>query len=151
MRTACGPATTSYHFGIDLRAITPTSAKVRVTRTTSSQYLMVLSIRSNESSAIPMRRMTKAQVTGFNAPLTHSFDLRLAFGTAAILKRAGIGIPPMIGSTRQMLAPDAITTLVTVFWILFYVLVLYWFYRIFRRMEKTLQEIKKALENKTAT
>ncbi len=56
----------------------------------------------------------------------------------------------MVDSTRQTVGFD-ITSLISVFWILFYVLVFYWFYSILRRMERTLQEIKKALESKTGT
>jgi len=41
-----------------------------------------------------------------------------------------------------------VASLITLFWILFYFLVFYWFYRVLRRMEKTLLEIEKLLESK---
>ena len=68
---------------------------------------------------------------------------------AISLSEQGAETPPMVGSTRQTVGLD-ISSLISVFWILFYALVFYWFYSHLRRMEKTLQEIKKALESKTA-
>ena len=54
----------------------------------------------------------------------------------------------MADFSRQVIGFD-VTSLITLFWILFYFLVFYWFYSILKRMEKTLLEIKKLLESKT--
>ena len=54
----------------------------------------------------------------------------------------------MADFSRQVIGSD-VTSLITLFWILFYFLVFYWFYSILKRMEKTLLEIKKLLESKT--
>ena len=53
----------------------------------------------------------------------------------------------MAGLSRQVVAFD-VNSLITLFWALFYVLIFYWFYRILKRMEKTLLEIKQLLEGK---
>ena len=55
----------------------------------------------------------------------------------------------MAGLSRQVVAFD-VNSLITLFWALFYVLIFYWFYRILKRMEKTLLEIKQLLEGKDA-
>ena len=53
----------------------------------------------------------------------------------------------MVEVARQTVVFD-VASLITLSWILFYFLVFYWFYRILKRMEKTLLEIKKLLESK---
>jgi len=55
----------------------------------------------------------------------------------------------MAGFTRQTVDFD-VTSLISIFWFLVYILIFYWFYSILRRMEKSLEEIKKLLESKTA-
>jgi len=54
----------------------------------------------------------------------------------------------MAGFSRQVVSVD-VTSLIILIWILFSFLVFYWFYSILKRIEKTLQEIKKLLESKT--
>ena len=56
----------------------------------------------------------------------------------------------MIRLSRQSIGFDS-TSLITLFYLLFYFLVFYWFYSILKRMEKTLTDIKKLLENKAST
>ena len=55
----------------------------------------------------------------------------------------------MAGISRQAIAVDT-NTIFLVFWFLIIVGVLYWFYSALKRIEKTLLEIKKILENKTS-
>lgn len=53
----------------------------------------------------------------------------------------------MRGFSRQQIGFDT-TSLISIFWLLFYIIVFYWFYSIVKRMDKTIQEIKKLLESK---
>ena len=53
----------------------------------------------------------------------------------------------MAGISRQTIAVDA-NTMFLLFWFFILVGVLYWFYSVLKRIEKTLLEIKKLLENK---
>jgi hypothetical protein len=56
----------------------------------------------------------------------------------------------MIRLSRQTIGFDP-TSLITIFYLLFYFLIFYWFYSILKRMEKTLTDIKKLLESKPST
>lgn len=48
--------------------------------------------------------------------------------------------------SRQAVVGFDVSSLITLLWLVFYFAVFYWFYSIMKRMERTLQEIKKALE-----
>jgi hypothetical protein len=51
----------------------------------------------------------------------------------------------MIRLSRQTINFD-FTSLITLVYVIFYFLIFYWFYSILKRMEKTLTDIKKLLE-----
>ena len=53
----------------------------------------------------------------------------------------------MAGISRQTIGVDT-NTIFLVFWFIIVVVVLYWFYSTLKRIEKTLLDIKKLLENK---
>ncbi len=53
----------------------------------------------------------------------------------------------MLGLSRQVPYMDA-SSLISLMWFLVIVSVFYWFYRTMKRIEDTLQDIKKALEAK---
>lgn len=53
----------------------------------------------------------------------------------------------MLGPSRQV-GFDT-TSLITIFWVLIYVGIFYWFYSSMKRIERTLEDIKKQLEGKT--
>jgi hypothetical protein len=55
----------------------------------------------------------------------------------------------MAGISRQAIAVDT-NTIILLFWFLIVVAVLYWLYSTLKRIETTLLEIKKLLENKTS-
>ena len=57
----------------------------------------------------------------------------------------------MFGLSRQVITPDAaslIYLLAYLLWIVILFLVIYWFYGILKRIEKTLLEVKKLLEGR---
>jgi len=53
----------------------------------------------------------------------------------------------MAGISRQAIGVDT-NTIFLLFWFIIGVVVLYWFYSTLKRIEKTLLDIKKLLENK---
>jgi len=55
----------------------------------------------------------------------------------------------MEGISRQTIGVDT-NTIFLLFWFLVVVVVLYWLYSTLNRIDKTLLEIKKLLENKTS-
>jgi len=55
----------------------------------------------------------------------------------------------MAGISRQAIGVDT-NTIFLLFWFIIGVVVLYWFYSTLKRIEKTLLDIKKLLENKSS-
>jgi len=54
----------------------------------------------------------------------------------------------MANFSRQSVSSDAASLIYILFGLVLYLLVFYWFYSILKRIEKTLQEVKKLLESK---
>ena len=114
--------------------------------------------KNKNARALIVQRATTAAFLmvcdAVNIALTHCYLCQTRScpdGRWRRLKQTSAQTLPMGGFTRQAANSDVASLVYLLFSLLLFFIVFYWFYRILKRMEKTLLEIKQLLQGKKMT